>query len=516
MIDCTGVNARRNVSVVLFVTMVASLIMISKSVIMTPRYADGLSTFLQDIPGATQMVAVVDGAMHSRKNISETEHDLQVHSLERGVQKLQPEIEQPRIRNNPSSEYMLFSNDTDSPKNSYANGSIGSSKTAPVHSKLFRPTWNGATTTWNLPTTRFTHHITTMIVDEWDMDFCQNQSQIWNWSHIKIHSENPSNNVESSKNLISSSSQWANSALATALKNGIFNRQPLTYFLPNGTMQIQSDGSDYSGLNGGQGKPCHFGNSAPDGYFCAFNIEDIKRWVANESFPPPLPWNERQSIPVWRGKAWLGKGTMPRLRKLEHTVLLPNIQQNLSRAQDIFLDKVVHTHAYHKRLFLVHYSFLHPHLVDAKLSQAGELGKLLRNTTINGMDRYLPFDPIPSDKYYTQYQVQIVMGGIGAAFRTARVMGQGITVILQDFPHQEWYYRYMTPFVHYIPLDRGLQNLTATLEWSRNHPDDVYQIAQNGKAFFEEYLSFDAMKEFYYELLFRMMLKSNNSEMKST
>ena len=98
------------------------------------------------------------------------------------------------------------------------------------------------------------------------------------------------------------------------------------------------------------------------------------------------------------------------------------------------------------------------------------------------------------------------MGGIGAAFRTSRIIGQEIALVLQAFPYEEWFVRYMEPYLHYIPLDQDLSNLNETLHWIKNNPDKVREIAKNGKAFFDDYLSYDRMEQFYYELIFRLML----------
>ena len=102
------------------------------------------------------------------------------------------------------------------------------------------------------------------------------------------------------------------------------------------------------------------------------------------------------------------------------------------------------------------------------------------------------------------------MGGAGAAFRTPILFQQGIAVILQGYPWEEWYIQYMEPFVHYIPLDEKLEkkNLTITLKWVKNNPKKVHEIAMNGQAFAKKYLSYDAMSEFYYELIFRLSLKA--------
>jgi hypothetical protein len=98
------------------------------------------------------------------------------------------------------------------------------------------------------------------------------------------------------------------------------------------------------------------------------------------------------------------------------------------------------------------------------------------------------------------------MGGIGAAFRTGRILGQGIAVVLQEYPYEEWFTHLIKPYVHYIPLRQNLSNLNETLHWIKFNPKKVQEIANNGKKFFDEYLAPDRIELFYYELIFRLLL----------
>eukprot|EP00580_Thalassiosira_gravida_P009406 CAMPEP_0201648028 /NCGR_PEP_ID=MMETSP0493-20130528/36915_1 /ASSEMBLY_ACC=CAM_ASM_000838 /TAXON_ID=420259 /ORGANISM="Thalassiosira gravida, Strain GMp14c1" /LENGTH=138 /DNA_ID=CAMNT_0048123595 /DNA_START=20 /DNA_END=433 /DNA_ORIENTATION=+ len=116
-----------------------------------------------------------------------------------------------------------------------------------------------------------------------------------------------------------------------------------------------------------------------------------------------------------------------------------------------------------KRLSLVHFSKLHPDLVNARFhrtknTRASVVVSMWEQNATNGMFRVLPFNEIPKEKYYTEYQAHVVMGGIGAAFRMARLMNQGIAVILQDYPYEEWFTHLLTPYVNYIPLNQNLSN----------------------------------------------------------
>ena len=64
----------------------------------------------------------------------------------------------------------------------------------------------------------------------------------------------------------------------------------------------------------------------------------------------------------------------------------------------------------------------------------------------------------------------------------------------------------MKPYVNFIPIKEDLSDLKEALEWVRDNPQKVLEIAKKGKEFYDECLSYDAMGEFYYELILRLML----------
>jgi hypothetical protein len=106
--------------------------------------------------------------------------------------------------------------------------------------------------------------------------------------------------------------------------------------------------------------------------------------------------------------------------------------------------------------------------------------------------------------YFADYQVALVLRGIGAAFRLSNHLMTGTAVILQDFVYQEWYTKYLVPYVHYIPLSEDLHDLNETLHWVQDHPVEVKAIAGQGRLFWEKYLTFQNHEEHIFELVYRL------------
>ena len=269
-----------------------------------------------------------------------------------------------------------------------------------------------------------------------------------------------------------------------------------------------------------------------EGNNTVFNFQDVAHWNMNLSLPQPRAWDQRKTVPVWRGTGWGPRP--PRLSRIESELEQNIVERNMSVADagSIFFASFLDMRQNgkgedrHQRLRLVYYSKEHADLLDARLdSGRGIPEKYWSQNKSFGLYRILPFDPIPESVYYTNYTTHVIMGGIGAAFRTRRILGQQIAVMLQDFPYEEWYIHLMVPFVDYIPLRQNLtdledrlplrQNLTDLedrLIWIRNNPEKVREIALNGKKFYDKYLTFEAMSDFYYELIFRLMLCCGSSE----
>jgi len=240
-----------------------------------------------------------------------------------------------------------------------------------------------------------------------------------------------------------------------------------------------------------------FESSAVNGEMCLMNFLEMDRMAKGIEYPI-IPWENRSRIPIWRGTPWVRKGTdVKDLSKV--------VENALSRSP---------------RLSSVAWSLEHPELLDAKIGNLGRLeNKELywQQRNINGMDKLYPGPSfIPQEDYYTRYQVALVLGGFGAAFRTSIHLSTETAVVLQEFEFKEWFTPMMKPFEHYIPLSEDLSDLDERMHWVAEHPEDVHQIARNGRKFYERYLSFEKNEEHIAELAYRMALLTKEWEAASS
>ena len=259
-----------------------------------------------------------------------------------------------------------------------------------------------------------------------------------------------------------------------------------------------------------------FASSSPGGIFSVFNFHDLRDFAQKHArIKNAMPWEERNPIPIWRGTLW--DLDIHAKRAVDEKRMKTLSTQELAKKFYNPMTVPVKGKAIPQRVPLIGFSLDHPELLNARVGgRRGsirpeyneKLPQALKIPPNVGLDDYieilLPTDNVPKHKYYSEYQVTFVMGGIGAAFRTSCHLATGSAVVLQDFPLEEWFIPYMRPFVEYIPLNYNISNLEETLIWIKENPTKVKEIASNGRLFYERYLSFEKMEEFIYELVYRL------------
>eukprot|EP00035_Acanthoeca_spectabilis_P000274 m.72328 g.72328 ORF g.72328 m.72328 type:complete len:542 (-) comp10106_c0_seq1:76-1701(-) len=198
------------------------------------------------------------------------------------------------------------------------------------------------------------------------------------------------------------------------------------------------------------------------------------------------PWEDRIKTPTWRGSLWTAEcgenhvninGTLE-----DHLACMEKMAPRSSAGFGSFA-----------RLAAIMYSLDHPKKLDAKIGGIpyNKDYPFWEHNKTNSIHKILPPSPIEPSKYFGKYQTHLVLGGIGAAFRLTQTFESGTAVVLEEYPVEIWYTRFLQPYVHYIPLAYGAKNLSETLDWIEHHPGEVKQIAANGRRFYDVNLSPD-------------------------
>jgi len=87
------------------------------------------------------------------------------------------------------------------------------------------------------------------------------------------------------------------------------------------------------------------------------------------------------------------------------------------------------------------------------------------------------------------------------ANRLRRLLFMGMAVLKQVGLCEEFYGMRLQPWVHYIPVDYNLRNLTAAVEWARTHDDDVRTIVANMQAYADRFNTAEFAVRYTHHLL---------------
>lgn len=244
------------------------------------------------------------------------------------------------------------------------------------------------------------------------------------------------------------------------------------------------------------------GNSSPKGIMCMPNVWDLGQMVGRNQargFPEyqrdydvdHTPWEDRHSLPVFRGTGWVTES-----RAFEECVYET---ENLTYST-IMRD-------WSTRFKAVDFSVDNPDLLDARFSGFDREMEdhCLKHNATNGLNKFLPADWIDHTRYMEDYQVALALPGIGAPFRVSiHFMTRTAVMLVQDAEFEEWFTPYLEPFVHYIPLSRDLHDLEERLRWVKTHGEEVKTIAENSHEFYKKYLTFARHEEHIFELIHRL------------
>ena len=211
---------------------------------------------------------------------------------------------------------------------------------------------------------------------------------------------------------------------------------------------------------------------------------------SNSSVPPAgMSWKEREPKAVFRGSVhrlsvytdeWRTRG--PR-----RTQVTPNNWRNLGRTA-LMAAKEIRPDLFNVRLL--------SKSVDAEEGLPVRLK--IGNATWTGMDHpeYLKAE----EQMRFRYGINVEGHG-GWADRGYKMLLQPQLALVQDMPALPWYFQFLRPYEHYVPIDANLRNLTDVVEWARAHDEQAQRIVEAANAAARELVHPRAIFRYVEELL---------------
>lgn len=160
------------------------------------------------------------------------------------------------------------------------------------------------------------------------------------------------------------------------------------------------------------------------------------------------------------------------------------------------------------RIIATKLSETYPHLIDAGI------------TTLNRKVKKKLGEPLIVSNFKIQlatkmtwqekasYKYILNLDGHVSAFRLGHEFSLGSLILLPLSPYYLWFSSALKPFIHYIPVHPKLKDLPKIIQWCKENDDYCKQIAENGRLFYETYLSKDGVFDYMQYMISKIAIDS--------
>ena len=146
------------------------------------------------------------------------------------------------------------------------------------------------------------------------------------------------------------------------------------------------------------------------------------------------------------------------------------------------------------RLKAVKLSEQYPTLLDAQITAITQYTKF-HKTRRAGMVNRKEFHVAKKIKFEDQshYKYILQLDGNVAAYRLARIMLLGSTILLQESGSSLWFQHLMKPYVHYVPVKDDLNDVITQIKWCIRHEKECETIANTARTLALKVLTKESM-----------------------
>lgn len=191
----------------------------------------------------------------------------------------------------------------------------------------------------------------------------------------------------------------------------------------------------------------------PDAFFLdSRGYADLRSAAQEERLPP---WREREDRLFWRGSASTN-GRTPQGDPVAQLADVPRVALCLKLRDRRDTDAAI----------FAPWGFDFP---------ANEAIEWLRAERI--------FRPAIKPIEHAHYRYLIDIDGVANAWSFYEKLVLGACVLKVTSPYEQWFYRDVEPWTHFVPVAEDLADLDEKIAWCRDNPDAAETIARAGQAF---------------------------------
>lgn len=118
----------------------------------------------------------------------------------------------------------------------------------------------------------------------------------------------------------------------------------------------------------------------------------------------------------------------------------------------------------------------------------------------------MPFQLAPSLSPIEQarYKYILHLPGHSEAYRLGMELYSGSVILYHPCQYRLWFFQWMKPWVHYIPLIGGSDDVYEKIQWCKANDDKCRIIAANAREFAHKYLGRDAILDYLQKTLWEL------------
>lgn len=104
----------------------------------------------------------------------------------------------------------------------------------------------------------------------------------------------------------------------------------------------------------------------------------------------------------------------------------------------------------------------------------------------------------------SDYKYILTLEGHVAAYRLSYELSTKSVILLANSKWKMWYYKFLKPYVHYIPVSEDLSDLGQQIQWCENNDLKCEKIALNAKIFYDLFLGTKGILDFLQKELWEL------------
>lgn len=234
--------------------------------------------------------------------------------------------------------------------------------------------------------------------------------------------------------------------------------------------------------------------------------------LLNSDRLPLIPWHVRPPIPVWV-YSQPTSAVDPRVQNVTHlparcdlplvtAVPVPYDTGNWNKFCVETVQRMVQKQNFHEKInAIVWRGVIHSHRVEKSRLAAVELANAHTNATFLNIQEVSPKNKENRMEMHelAEYRYHLDLGGLsGTAWGGLRwKLCSGLLVFKVDSWADDWWYQYLEPWKHYIPVQADVSDLMDHYQWTQDNPEETAQIAIAGREKCLETFGPDNAKAYY-------------------